>query len=366
MLRDVRPRGRVRDDGAGGHLERHRRRSCDDRAAATDVHGEVREPARRGEVERVLLAVGAVRIEGEIDRIGRSGVGDRDRAARDLQQRGHPLARARRIRDHDEARVDDAGLQRAKDVLRDLLAVDPAHAVIGAHVALADDQWRTAPGELADRDLRRPDERVARGGDRERRPLGRDRVWRRHERQVDHGERAHRLGEAARRDAEPRRQERAALVRASLARIDSAGSSPGRSARREVPPVVLRPLLRLVGGAEHRRLGAAALEVAFENDPRRASPSSVRASPRAAARRWPPPVRTRRSCRRARSRRRTPLPESSRAWRRHRASTRQAAYRSAASRGQDPAAAPRPDRRAGAPARARRRAAARAAHARRR
>ncbi len=211
VLRQVRPRRRIRGLAAGGDFDIARRRrgdDLDDLSLAADVHREVREPPGRREVERVFVAVRAVRREQHVDRRGRATVRDRDRAARNLHERRDALPRAGRIREHDLARVDDAGRERAGDVLRDLLAVFVAVAIVAAHVALPDDERRAGCDELAVDDLRRAGERVAGGGDRQARSVRDDHVRRCDERQVGDGERAHRLGEIARREAEPRRQER--------------------------------------------------------------------------------------------------------------------------------------------------------------
>lgn len=143
------------------------------------------------------MAVRAERVEPDVECVRALARRDRHAAARQLHERGHALARARRVRDHDAADVDDAGGERAGHVVVDLLAVDDAVLIVGADERLADDERHARQGELAVDELRAADERVAADGQRHPRTVARVGVRAGRERQRRDRERAHRLGEAA-------------------------------------------------------------------------------------------------------------------------------------------------------------------------
>ena len=149
-LRDVRPRLGIERSASAVTSSVAAGRCSDDRAASADVHREVRELPGRREVERVLVAVRAVRLEHDVERVRRSRAAER-RCCRAGSGRAPRSAGA--SSSGSRARPGRCRRRRRRnapvDVLVDLLAVDPLVAIVGADVALTDDE-------------RRPDRRRAR------------------------------------------------------------------------------------------------------------------------------------------------------------------------------------------------------------
>ena len=191
MLREVRPRSGVDLARGGDHGEAARRDRGEQRrlGGARDLRAVVIDLARVREVERVLERRALVGLEIEALGRGRDGAGDRDRAGRDLVQRADALGAAGRVGDDDLARVHDAGEQLAGDVLLDLLGAVPVPAIVGAEVALADqDLIERRAGDRGQLDD--GGEGVAAGGDDGAGAARGDRVRAGHERQLDDRERA--------------------------------------------------------------------------------------------------------------------------------------------------------------------------------
>ncbi len=258
MLRQVRPRRRIDGGRHRDHVERARRDRRQQERRGVGGPGDLRpvviEAARRREVEAVLDRRRLVGVEPAARGRGGDRAADRDGAGRDLVQHRQRLAAAGGVGDDDLAGVDHAGHQLAGDVLLDLLGALPGVAIVGAEVALADQDLLVGrPGD--GRDLDHRGDRVAAGGDRGAR-AGRDhRVGLRGERQLEERQRGHRRRQAGGGVDHVRRQERAVAVGREVApqphRADQVGPD---GVDPPLPPVVLGPLLRAVGGAVHRRL----------------------------------------------------------------------------------------------------------------